>query len=111
MGERGSLCWDGADGFRAQVVAKTGGFYSELRDVEVPVCDAGDKVGGWTGSIREFIRCLRTGGTPETICADNFKSLTMAFGAVESARRKMSVQVSSAWASVLATLGGGDGMQ
>jgi predicted dehydrogenase len=85
VGERGSVRWNGADLFEAQVVAETGTFISRLRDAEVPEHDAGDKAGGHAGNIREFIRCVRHGGTPETVCTDNIKSLAMVFGAIESA--------------------------
>lgn len=85
VGDKGTVTWDGADGFRCQVVAKTGGFRSEWADVPVPEVDPGDKVGGHAGVMREFLRAVRTGGTPETTCADNVKSLAMVFGAIRSA--------------------------
>ncbi len=85
IGENGSVRWDGADAFQAQVVTKRGGFFSEVQDVPVPEIDPGSKVGGHGGNISEFIRCVREGGTPETIASDNIKSLAMVFGAIESA--------------------------
>ena len=87
IGEKGSVKWDGADSYQAQVVARAGGFRSELRDIEVPPFDAGDKTGGHAGNIREFVRCVQSGGTPETIASDNIKSLAMVFGAIESAEK------------------------
>lgn len=44
-----------------------------------------DKTGGHTGLLKEFVECIRTGKTPETVCTDNIKSLAMVFGAIESA--------------------------
>ncbi|MBN1873135.1 MAG: Gfo/Idh/MocA family oxidoreductase [Anaerolineae bacterium] len=85
IGEKGTVTWDGAQDFRAQVVAKTGSFFSEWQDIEVPLYDDPLKVGGHAGVIREFVRCVQTGETPETICSDNINSLDMVFGAVESA--------------------------
>lgn len=93
IGEEGSVIWDGAQGFRAEVVAKRGGFRSEMRSVEVPPFDAGDKVGGHAGNIREFVRCVRGGAIPETVCTDNIKSLAMVFGAIESASLQRAVQI------------------
>ena len=93
IGEQGSVYWDGAERFQAQAVARTGTFISELRDLDVPPFDAGDKVGGHAGNIREFIRCLRTGGRPETVCTDNIKSLAMVFGAIESADSGRRVEI------------------
>lgn len=86
IGERGTLTWDGGRQMRAQRVAGTGGFRSELEDVEIPEYESTEKTGGHAGLIREFIHCVRTGGTPETVCTDNIKSLAMVFGAIESAR-------------------------
>lgn len=93
MIENGSVKWDGGGDFQAQVVAETGGFFSEWQDVEVPPYDAGEKVGGHEGLIKEFIRCVRTGETPETICTDNIKSLAMVFGAIESAELGKPVEI------------------
>ena len=93
IGTEGSVTWDGGEGMRAQVVAERGGFRSELRDVPIPEHDPSEKVGGHQGLIREFIRCVREGGTPETHCADNIKSLAMVFGAIESARKGRPVEI------------------
>jgi predicted dehydrogenase len=93
VGERGSVKWDGRNGFEVQVVQETGGFQSELRDVSIPPFDDEDKIGGHAGVIRDFIRCVRTGARPETVCTDNIKSLAMVFGAVESAKRDKRVQI------------------
>ena len=85
IGTEGSAAWNGADEYRAQVVAKAGGFFSEWEDAELPPADPSAKSGGHGGLIREFLRCVRTGETPETVCTDNIKSLAMVFGAIESA--------------------------
>lgn len=85
IGENGSAKWDGGGGFQIQTIAKAGGFFSEWQDVNIPPHDAGEKVGGHDGLIKEFIRCARTGESPETVCTDNIKSLAMVFGAIESA--------------------------
>ena len=85
IGKNGSVKWDGGSNFQVQVVDEVGGFFSKWRDVEIPPYDAGEKVGGHKGLINEFIRCVRTGETPETVCTDNIKSLAMVFGAIESA--------------------------
>lgn len=91
--EKGSVTWNGGDGFKAQVVIKTGGFRSELADIEVPDYDAGDKTGGHSGIMKEFVRCIRTGGKPETYCADNIKSLAMVFGAIKSSQSKKRIPI------------------
>jgi len=104
--ERGSATWDGASGFRAQKVAKSGGFFSEWEDVEVgdPVFrdlsgaprngnPETAKLPGHAGLIREFIDCVRTGEAPETVCTDNIKSLAMVFAAIESAESGKRVEI------------------
>ncbi|MBN1639924.1 MAG: Gfo/Idh/MocA family oxidoreductase [Anaerolineae bacterium] len=93
VGERGTVTWDGGDGFAAQVVAKTGGFRSEWRDVAIPPLDAGDRIGGHGGQIADFVDCVRTGRVPETVGSDNIRSLAMVFGAIESAGQGCSVPV------------------
>jgi predicted dehydrogenase len=93
IGERGSVFWDGAGGFQAEVVKEAGGFLSELRSVDVPARDDPAKGGGHTGAIREFVHCVRTGCVPETVCTDNIRSLAMVFGAVESSESGRTVTI------------------
>ena len=93
IGENGSVKWDGGNQFQIQVVDETGGFFSKWRDEETPPYDPGEKVGGHEGLIKEFIRCARTGETPETVCTDNIKSLAMVFGAIESAELGRPVEI------------------
>jgi predicted dehydrogenase len=85
VGEAGSVKWDGAAGLQAQAVAERGGFFSRMGDVVVAPYESDDKIGGHAGLIREFVACVRTGDVPETIAADNIKSLAMVFAAIESA--------------------------
>jgi predicted dehydrogenase len=94
IGEKGSATWDGGSGFRAQVVTDTGEFRSRLEDVELPPDQFEDQNRGHGGLIREFVQCVRTGATPQTVCTDNIKSLAMVFGAIESARSGKSVEIS-----------------
>ena len=92
IGEKGCVKWDGGDGFAAQVVKKTGSFISELEDIEVPMLEDA-KAGSHGGNIAEFVTCVLEGGTPETVAADNIKSLAMVFGAIESAETGAKVAV------------------
>ncbi len=93
IGGNGSVKWNGGDDFQIQTVAEAEGFFSKWQDVEIPPYDAGEKVGGHEGLIKEFIRCVRTGDTPETVCTDNIKSLAMVFGAIESAELGKPVKI------------------
>jgi predicted dehydrogenase len=91
--ERGSVKWDGGDSMTAQVVKRTGGFTSEMEEVEIPPAAPDEKRGGHEGLIREFVHCVQTGDTPETVCSDNIKSLSMVFGAIESAETGRAVEI------------------
>ena len=93
IGRTGSVLWDGADGFRAEGVARSGGFRSELRSIEVPELSEPGKEGGHAGLIADFVRCIRSGETPETSCEDNIKSVAMVFAAIESSEGGRSVAV------------------
>jgi predicted dehydrogenase len=93
IGDKGSVFWDGADDYVAEVVAERGGFFSEWEKVDVPALEGPTKHGGHSGAIQEFITCVRTGCVPETVASDNVKSLAMVFGAVESAEKGSRVQI------------------
>jgi predicted dehydrogenase len=92
IGTNGGVKWDGADKFEAEAVVKTGGFFSEKEKLTIPVEPDG-KLTGHAGLLREFIDCVKTGGTPETIAKDNIKSLAMVFGAIESAETGRRVEI------------------
>jgi predicted dehydrogenase len=93
-GTRGSILWDGGDGVRAQVVAGDQGFLRPMRDL-VPHLPTGTQPSGHAACIADFIRCLREGRPPETICTDNIKSLAMVLGAIESAETGRRITLSS----------------
>lgn len=93
IGSKGSVTWDGADGFRAEAVKKTGGFFSEMKTLAVPDQKFPDKSDGHNSIIAEFLECLRTGSPPETTASDNIKSLSMVLGAVQSAAKRRRVRI------------------
>ena len=93
VGQNGSVTWDGADTFTAQVVSQTDGFRSEYNTVDVPALHPADKIGAHAGQIADFVDCVRTGRMPETIAADNIKSLAMVFGAIESSQQNKPVKI------------------
>lgn len=97
IGELGTVTWDGAHAFQAQVVTPgAAGFKRETRDVEVPYDRTAEIVAGHAGCIDEFIRCLRSGEFPQTVCTDNIKSLAMVHAAIESAGKGRQVACRSA---------------
>ncbi len=93
VGPQGSATWDGGDALRAEVVVERGGFHSQVEPRTVEV-EQGVPA-GIAGSLRDFIRALKTGATPMGECHDNIKSLAMVFGAIESATsgRRVSIEI------------------
>ena len=85
IGERGTIIWDGADGFACEIEDGDDGFIHSVKSLEVPPGDFGFKASGHGGIMREWVAAIRGGPTPETSAADNYNSLAMVLGAVESA--------------------------
>ncbi len=94
IGSKGSITWDGADGFRAEAVKRTGGFFSEMRPLSVPARKFPRHRDAHQSLIAEFLDGLRTGTTPETAAHDNIKSLAMVLAAVESTTKKRRTPIS-----------------
>jgi predicted dehydrogenase len=93
VGANGSATWDGGDGFRAQTPDEAEGFMRKQRDLALPELDTAGLNEGHASLIQQFVRCVREGGTPETICTDNIKSLAMVFGAIEAAESGRSATI------------------
>ncbi|MBT3194504.1 MAG: Gfo/Idh/MocA family oxidoreductase [Verrucomicrobia bacterium] len=93
IGEKGSVHWDGGDGFKCEVVQAKTGFIRKQRERQIPKACPKRLTGGHAGCIAEFIRCLRDDTAPETICSDNVKSLAMVHSAVRSANQKRRIAV------------------
>jgi len=96
VGERGSLVWDGFDNLSAEVVrSPREGLFDMVEPLEVPPLDPRDRIGGHLGVVQDFVRAVETGTEPETRGTDNFKSLAMVFGAVESAETGSRVTIAA----------------
>ncbi|GIV83852.1 MAG: oxidoreductase [Candidatus Roseilinea sp.] len=87
IGANGSAKWDGGNGFCAQTPEERSGLIYKQRDLTLPELDTTGLSEGHASVIRQFVDCVRKGGTPETVCTDNIKSLAMVFGAIEAATR------------------------
>lgn len=92
IGQEGSLRWDGARSFQAQITTGRSDIYSSLADVEVPEIPA-LALEGHAGCIAEFLSCVRAGDVAMTNAQDNIKSLAMILAAIESAERGVPVSV------------------
>lgn len=93
VGTKGTLLWDGADKFEANVVAGSEGFFRPLAPIDVaPPADI-EQTRGHASVIAEFIDSIEAGRQPETASTDNIKSLAMVFAAIESARTRQRVEI------------------
>jgi predicted dehydrogenase len=93
VGSKGMLTWDGEDAFEASVAGNEPGLLHGFATLEVAPAPDDDHTHGHRSVITDFIRAIRTGTQPETVSADNIKSLAMVFGAIESARTGMPVNI------------------
>jgi predicted dehydrogenase len=87
IGEKGTVLWDGGEGFQVEVEDGDEGFMRPVKALEVPNGDFGFKTQSHGGIIQEFVNAIKGDTAPETQAADNIKSLSMVLGAVESSER------------------------
>lgn len=84
IGTKGTLLWDGNEGFSAHAVAGDEGFFRPLVPVDVPALPE-PVIEGHAGVIADFIRAVASGSQPMTVGTDNIHSLAMVFAAIASA--------------------------
>ncbi|MFN4154128.1 MAG: Gfo/Idh/MocA family protein [Paracoccaceae bacterium] len=92
IGTKGTLLWDGNDGFVAHRVASDDGFLRAVAPVEVPLLDA-PLVEGHAGVLLDFVHAVQNDRPPLTSAEDNINSLAMVLAAIESAETR-------AWAPI-----------
>ncbi len=90
IGASGTAIWDGTSNPVAEV-CKPGTDGGELERVDAPAVTISGP--GIEGSLADFIRALRTGGTPMNECHDNIKSFAMVMAALGSSRSGRRVAV------------------
>ena len=97
IGTKGSILWDGHSSFKAETKNENApqGFKSEMWSLEAPLIDPNIPLSAHYGAIRHFVDCMLKGETPETISTDNYKSLAMVFGAIESAETGKHVAINA----------------
>ncbi len=91
IGSKGTIVWDGEDGFEAKIVASDTGFFRDLVAIEVPPPADERQTHGHASVIAEFTDAVEASRQPETVATDNIKSLAMVFAAIESARTRQRV--------------------
>lgn len=99
LGSKGSIRWDGNTSITCEVVGddpEEQAFFREQHIIDVPMYeDINQRPQGHAAVIYSFIEALKTNTQPETVCTDNIKSLSMVYGAIESADKgeKLAVDI------------------
>ncbi|MCA9835852.1 MAG: Gfo/Idh/MocA family oxidoreductase [Trueperaceae bacterium] len=93
IGTKGSVSWNGAEGFKAELIEDNSGFLSTYKPLTVHSHKATDFGAGHLGALQSFTHAMLEGKEPETICTDNIKSLAMVLGAVESSEKGARVPI------------------
>ncbi|SLN64161.1 1,5-anhydro-D-fructose reductase [Aquimixticola soesokkakensis] len=93
VGSKGTLLWDGNDGFQAEVPQGRDGLLSTQTPLEVPqIAPLAHE--GHAGVIADFLEARRTGRSPLTDARDNIRSLAMTFAAIDSAEQGRFIDIS-----------------
>jgi predicted dehydrogenase len=88
IGERGTILWDGGEGFQCEIEDGNEGFFRPVKSLEIPSGQFDYKAQGHGGVIREFLNAVQgNGATPETHAADNIESLKMVIRSIESSNK------------------------
>jgi predicted dehydrogenase len=95
VGTKGTLLWDGEDGWQAHTVAGYDGFFRPLEPIAIPEPADPDETHGHASVIAEFLDAIEQGRQPETAGEDNIRSLAMVFAAIESARTRTRLPISA----------------
>lgn len=93
VGTKGMLTWDGLSAFNATVKAGEEGFLRPTKFVDLALPQAVETE-GHKSVLVAFVDALEAGKAPETVGADNIKSLGMVFAAIESSRAGKRVEIS-----------------
>lgn len=95
IGSKGSVTWNGAEGFKAEQVEDDSGFLSSYTPLHVASQASNAFGAGHLGALQDFMAALLQGRQPETVCSDNIKSLAMVLGAVESSETQKRVTIAA----------------
>lgn len=93
VGARGMITWDGESDFEVTVAGDETGLLHGFNALEMPSVPDQDQVHGHASVMTDFVRAVLNGTRPETASDDNIKSLAMVFGAIESARTHLPVDL------------------
>ena len=94
VGSKGMLTWDGEDVFEATVAGDEDGLLRGHKVQPVPAAPDDNETHGHQSVLIDFIGAIKSSRRPETASDDNINSLSMVFGAIESARTGLPVSIS-----------------
>ncbi|KPF61178.1 oxidoreductase [Rhizobium sp. AAP116] len=94
VGSKGMITWDGEETFEATVAGHEPGLLRGQQVLPVPSAPDEYDTHGHQSVLAEFIDAVKSGRKPETASDDNINSLSMVFGAIESARTGLPVSIS-----------------
>lgn len=93
IGTNGTATWDGAETIRCEVVdPDSEDFFRKTVQPNLPE-HTPLKYTSHAGVIREFVDSIKSGGTPQTVCTDNIRSLAMVDAAIESAAAGKKIEI------------------
>ena len=90
-GTKGAATWDGEEAIKAEVVCGNEGLVRSQEQLKINIPEL--KASSHAAQIRDFLDCINSGSTPQTVCTDNIKSLAMVHAAIESAEKDMPVNI------------------
>jgi predicted dehydrogenase len=93
IGSKGTLLWDGEDAISANVVDGNEGFFRPLKPIDIPPWTDLAVTREHESVIADFLDALDSGAAPESAGTDNYRSLAMVFGAIDSARTRQVVTI------------------
>lgn len=85
IGEKGTILWNGGSEFKCETAVGNKGFIRPVKAHNIPYVPPKNFTNGHNSAIAGFIKAIRSGTAPDTVCTDNIKSLAMVHGAVKSA--------------------------
>jgi predicted dehydrogenase len=90
----GSISWDGEEGVHAELeIPPRDGLFDKTVVLDIPPLAPGDRVGGHSGVLQDFVAAVQGGATPPTVGQDNINSLAMVVAATKSAETGQRVAV------------------
>jgi predicted dehydrogenase len=96
IGEKGTLLWDGGDTITVEYITEPypgRGFIQAVERRAIPITPLPPEKTGHAGNISEFLDAIRSGAAPQTVAADNIRSLAMVEAAIRSAGEERAVRM------------------